>query len=107
MPAWRRPGFQAPGVVVGYTDDPEIRAAASSSARACRPPPRVPLQCDEPEGFSSFRIGLFGLEKLQHVDRTVQHLGPGAGRFGAAGHAASGLMLPNDRRPAIEKTTAG
>jgi aspartate aminotransferase-like enzyme len=34
----------------------------------------VPLECDEPEGFSTFRIGLFGLDKLQNVERTVGHL---------------------------------
>jgi aspartate aminotransferase-like enzyme len=34
----------------------------------------VPLQCDEPEEFQTFRIGLFGLDKLQNVDRTVEKL---------------------------------
>jgi aspartate aminotransferase-like enzyme len=34
----------------------------------------VPLQCDEPADFMTFRIGLFGLEKLHNVDRTVGHL---------------------------------
>jgi aspartate aminotransferase-like enzyme len=32
------------------------------------------LQCDERPDFRTFRIGLFGLEKLAHVDRTVGHL---------------------------------
>jgi aspartate aminotransferase-like enzyme len=42
----------------------------------------VPLQCDEPAGFSTFRVGLFGLEKLHHIDRTVQHLALALDRMG-------------------------
>ena len=68
------PRFQAPGVVVSYTDDPEIQNSRKFLGQGLQTAAGVPLQCDEPEGFSSFRIGLFGLEKLQHVDRTVQHL---------------------------------
>jgi aspartate aminotransferase-like enzyme len=68
------PGFQAPGVVVSYTDDAEIQSSRKFLAQGLQTAAGVPLQCDEPEGFSSFRIGLFGLEKLQHVERTVNHL---------------------------------
>ncbi|MBL0150304.1 MAG: alanine--glyoxylate aminotransferase family protein [Ideonella sp.] len=68
------PGFQAPGVVVSYTDDPEIQSSRKFLGQGLQTAAGVPLQCDEPEGFSSFRIGLFGLEKLQHVERTVHHL---------------------------------
>jgi aspartate aminotransferase-like enzyme len=68
------PGFQAPGVVVSYTDDPEIQNSRKFLGQGLQTAAGVPLQCDEPEGFSSFRIGLFGLEKLQHVERTVHHL---------------------------------
>ena len=65
-------GFQAPGVVVCYSDDPAItgkflKAGIQIAAG-------VPLRCDEPEDFKSFRIGLFGLDKLHHVDRTVAAL---------------------------------
>ncbi|WP_088280768.1 aminotransferase class V-fold PLP-dependent enzyme [Ideonella sp. A 288] len=67
-------GFQAPGVVVSYTDDAEIQSSRKFLGLGLQTAAGVPLQCDEPEGFSTFRIGLFGLEKLQHIDRTVSHL---------------------------------
>jgi len=74
LPSVAAPGFQAPGVVVSYTDDPEIQNSRKFLGQGLQTAAGVPLQCDEPEGFSSFRIGLFGLEKLQHVERTVHHL---------------------------------
>ncbi len=64
-------GFEAPGVVVCYTDDPEIRLGTAFARAGVQIAAGVPLQCGEPEGFSAFRIGLFGLDKLGHVDRTV------------------------------------
>ena len=64
-------GFQAPGVVVSYTDDPDLRGGRKFAAAGLQVAAGVPLQCDEPEDFSTFRIGLFGLDKLQNVDRTV------------------------------------
>jgi len=67
-------GFEAPGVVVSYTDDAEIHNGSKFLAQGLQIAAGVPLQCDEPEGFQTFRIGLFGLDKLHHVDRTVQHL---------------------------------
>jgi aspartate aminotransferase-like enzyme len=48
----------------------------------------VPLQCDEPAGFSTFRVGLFGLEKLHNIDRTVQHLAQALDRMGVTDRAA-------------------
>jgi len=68
------PGFQAPGVVVSYTDDPAIRSGAAFAAQGLQTAAGVPLQCGEPADFSTFRIGLFGLEKLLHVERTVANL---------------------------------
>ena len=65
------PGFEAPGVVVCYTDDPEIQSAKKFIAQGLQTAAGVPLQCDEPADFRSFRIGLFGLDKLTAVDRTV------------------------------------
>ncbi len=63
------PGFQAPGVIVSYSDDP---ATTSKFLEAgIQIAAGVPLRCDEPEDFKSFRIGLFGLDKLHHIDRTV------------------------------------
>ena len=67
-------GFVAPGVVVSYTDDPDIKSGSRFATQGIQIAAGVPLQCDEPEGFQTFRIGLFGLDKLQNVDRTVQTL---------------------------------
>ena len=65
-------GFQAPGVVVCYTDDVDIHQGKKFAAAGIQVAAGVPLQCDEPEDFQSFRIGLFGLDKLKNVDRTVE-----------------------------------
>ena len=67
-------GFKAPGVVVSYTDDAEIQSSKKFLAEGLQTAAGVPLQCDEGADFKTFRIGLFGLEKLHHVDRTVAHL---------------------------------
>lgn len=64
-------GFQAPGVVVAYTSDPDIKSGAKFKAQGLQIAGGVPLQCDEGDDFSTFRIGLFGLDKLNNVDRTV------------------------------------
>jgi aspartate aminotransferase-like enzyme len=68
------PGFEAPGVVVSYTTDAEIQSGRAFVAHGIQSAAGVPLMCDEGEGFMSFRLGLFGLEKLLHVERTVQTL---------------------------------
>jgi aspartate aminotransferase-like enzyme len=67
-------GFQAPGVVVSYTTDPDIQNSKKFLALGLQTAAGVPLQCDEPADFRSFRVGLFGLEKWHHVSRSVQHL---------------------------------
>jgi aspartate aminotransferase-like enzyme len=67
-------GFGAPGVVVSYTNDPEIQSGRAFAARGMQIAAGVPLACDEPEGFSTFRLGLFGLDKLYDVDGTVARL---------------------------------
>ncbi len=67
-------GFQAPGVVVSYTKDPDIHSGKKFIALGMQTAAGVPLQCDERPDFRTFRIGLFGLEKLVHIDRTVGHL---------------------------------
>ncbi len=68
------PGFQAPGVVVSYTDDPEIQSSKKFLGQGLQTAAGVPLQCDEGADFQSFRVGLFGLEKLHNIDRTVKQL---------------------------------
>ena len=65
-------GFQSPGVVVCYTDDPEIKSGKKFMEAGIQIAAGVPLECDEPADFQSFRIGLFGVEKLQNVDRTYE-----------------------------------
>jgi aspartate aminotransferase-like enzyme len=67
-------GFQAPGVVVSYTDDADIQSGRKFVAIGVQIAAGVPMQCDEPADFRSFRIGLFGLEKLHNPDRTVSSL---------------------------------
>ena len=67
-------GYGAPGVVVSYTDDPAIRNGSRFGALGVQIAAGVPLQVGEPEGFSTFRLGLFGLDKLYDVDATVARL---------------------------------
>ncbi|MFZ3158921.1 MAG: aminotransferase class V-fold PLP-dependent enzyme [Rhodoferax sp.] len=67
-------GFKAPGVVVSYTHDADIQNSKKFLALGLQTAAGVPLQCDEPADFSTFRVGLFGLEKLHNADRTVAHL---------------------------------
>ena len=74
FPSVAAAGWEAPGVVVSYTDDPAMANASAFAAAGLQTAAGVPLQCDEGADFRSFRVGLFGLEKLQHVDRTVDAL---------------------------------
>jgi aspartate aminotransferase-like enzyme len=67
-------GFKAPGVVVSYTTDPEIQNSKKFLALGLQTAAGVPLMCDEPPEFRTFRIGLFGLEKLHNPERTVNNL---------------------------------
>jgi aspartate aminotransferase-like enzyme len=75
-------GFKAPGVVVSYTTDPEIQSSRKFLAEGLQTAAGVPLQCDEGADFMSFRVGLFGLEKWHHVDRTVAQLAQALDRIG-------------------------
>lgn len=68
------PGFQSPSVVVSYTSDPDIQSGKKFMNVGLQTAAGVPLQCDEGPEFRTFRLGLFGLEKLQNIDRTVKHL---------------------------------
>ncbi len=83
FPSVAAEGWKAPGVVVSYTTDPGIHNASKFVAAGLQAAAGVPLQCGEGEDFRSFRIGLFGLEKLEHVDRTVQHLATALDRIAA------------------------
>ncbi|NIP14387.1 MAG: aminotransferase class V-fold PLP-dependent enzyme [Pseudomonadales bacterium] len=67
-------GFQAPGVVVSYTADADMQSGRKFAEAGLQIAAGVPLQCDEPDDFQTFRLGLFGLDKLADVDRTVASL---------------------------------
>lgn len=67
-------GFAAPGVVVSYTDDPDIQNGKKFMAEGMQIAAGVPLQCDEPVDFRTFRLGLFGLDKLYDVEGTLGRL---------------------------------
>ncbi|WP_375255489.1 aminotransferase class V-fold PLP-dependent enzyme [Yoonia sp.] len=69
-------GFGAPGVVVSYTDDPDVQNGSKFAALGMQIAAGVPLQCDEPDDFRTFRLGLFGLDKLYDVDGTLGRLVP-------------------------------
>ena len=77
------PGYEAPGVVVSYTSDPAIKSGARFAEQGLQIAAGVPLQCDEGDDFQTFRIGLFGLDKLQDIDRTIAALETALDRIGA------------------------
>ena len=77
-------GFQAPGVVVSYTQDADIHNSKKFLSLGLQTAAGVPLQCDEPKDFMTFRIGLFGLEKLHNPSRSVQHLAHALDEMGYA-----------------------
>ena len=85
-------GFKAPGVVVSYTTDPEIQSSRKFLAEGLQTAAGVPLQCDEGADFMSFRVGLFGLEKWHHVDRTVAQLAQALDRMGVKAPAGTAQL---------------
>jgi len=74
FPSVAADGFKASGVIVSYTNDPGIRSGAKFAEAGVQVAAGVPLMCGEGDDFQTFRIGLFGLDKLEHVDRTVERL---------------------------------
>jgi len=82
-------GFQAPGVVVSYTTDPDIQNSKKFLALGLQTAAGVPLQCDEPADFRTFRVGLFGLEKWHNVQRSVQQLSQALDAIDAQSQAAA------------------
>ena len=67
-------GYGAPGVVVSYTDDPDMKNGSKFAAAGMQIAGGVPLMCGEGDDFSTFRLGLFGLDKLTDVDGAVARL---------------------------------
>jgi len=82
LPSVAAEGFKAPGVVVSYTTDPDIQSAKKFIAQGLQTASGVPLMWDEPADFRTFRIGLFGLDKWAHVDRSVGQLAAALDRMG-------------------------
>jgi aspartate aminotransferase-like enzyme len=76
-------GFQSPTVVVSYTEDKDVQSGRKFLEQGLQSAAGVPLQCDEPANFGSFRIGLFGLDKLGHVERSVRNLEQALARIAA------------------------
>jgi aspartate aminotransferase-like enzyme len=74
FPSVAAPGYEAPAVIVSYTDDPGIQSGSKFVAVGLQVAAGVPLQCDEGPDFRTFRIGLFGLDKLRDVDGTARRL---------------------------------
>ena len=75
------PGFEAPGVAVFYTDSDAMKTGAPFMQQGLQVAAGVPLQCDEGDDYKSFRIGLFGIDKLQNVERTVGFLRDALGKI--------------------------
>jgi aspartate aminotransferase-like enzyme len=67
-------GFKAPTVIVCYTDDKDIQNGSRFMKEGIQVAAGIPLMCDEGENFQTFRIGLFGLDKLHNIERTLNHL---------------------------------
>ncbi len=80
-------GFKSPCVVVSYTDDPGLASSKTFLDLGLQTAAGVPLQCDEGADFRAFRIGLFGLEKLGRIERSV---GPLEQALGAIARAREG-----------------
>jgi len=74
FPSVASEGFAAPSVVVAFTDDPDVRSGAKFKAQGIQVAAGVPLMCGEGDDFSTFRVGLFGLDKLTDVDGAVERL---------------------------------
>lgn len=74
LPSVAAEGFTSPAVIVSYTEDPELKSGKKFAEAGLQVAAGVPLMCDEGEEFQTFRIGLFGLDKLQNIERTVTAL---------------------------------
>jgi aspartate aminotransferase-like enzyme len=74
FPSVAADGYQAPCVVVSYTTDPEMQSGKKFIDVGMQTAAGVPLQLGESAEFRTFRLGLFGLEKLLHIERAINHL---------------------------------
>jgi len=83
MPSVAAAGFEAPGVVVSYTEDKDIQSGRKFIEQGLQTAAGVPLMCDEPADFQTFRVGLFGLDKWANVNRAVGNLEKALARIAA------------------------
>jgi len=67
-------GYEAPGVVVVYTKHASVQNGSGFAQHGLQVAAGVPLMVDEGPGFSTVRMGLFGLDKLTDIDGTVSRL---------------------------------
>jgi len=67
-------GFGAPGVVVSFTDDADVKSGKKFGAIGLQIASGVPLMVDEGPDYHSFRLGLFGLDKLTDVPTSLARL---------------------------------
>jgi aspartate aminotransferase-like enzyme len=82
LPSVAASGLDAPSVVVVHADDPGLRTGARFAEQGVQVAAGVPLHCGEPDTFSTFRVGLFGLDKLGDVDGAVARLAAALDRMG-------------------------
>ncbi|MEZ2370392.1 alanine--glyoxylate aminotransferase family protein [Arthrobacter sp. RCC_34] len=82
LPSVAASEFAAPSVVVVHTTDPQLKSGARFAREGVQVAAGVPLHCGEPEDFTTFRVGLFGLDKLGDVDGTVERLRAALDRLG-------------------------
>ena len=85
FPSVAAEGWQAPGVVVSYTTDPDIKSSKKFLQSGLQTASGVPLQCDEGADFHTFRLGLFGLDKWANPDRSVAQLAKALDTMGIPG----------------------
>ena len=84
FPSVAAKGFEAPGVVVCHTSDEGVHNGSKFLQQGLQIAAGVPLMCDEPDSFKTFRIGLFGLDKLSDIEGTVEHLRDALNKMGFA-----------------------
>ncbi len=59
---------------MSYTNDPDVQNGKKFAENGVKIAAGVPLQCDEPADFKTFRLGLFGLDKLYDVAATTSRV---------------------------------
>jgi aspartate aminotransferase-like enzyme len=66
-------GFKATSVIVSYTESDSFQNGKIFAENGMQIAAGVPLECGEGSDFKTFRLGLFGLDKLKNPDRTISN----------------------------------